>query len=222
MKWMYKLLMAVAFGLALGNTGQAGYFFEFEHSNYLVNPGESVLVQLFIVQTAPDDLLSTEGLFSGFTQVTYNESPFASDPAQVGSAADITPNPLFNFTAGLSVVHATSSAAGTASAPYGALIPVVAAVDRILLGGYKFTAGSVAGEVTSLRASILDPSQANFVTGVSFTVLDSFIVDGSSKITVNGSGPPPTVPEPASMAMLGIGLSVAILYARRGRKLATA
>lgn len=215
MKWMRTLTLAVVAGLGLGASSQASYFFEFAQADYEVDAGATVLVELYIVQDGPDTILSTLGLIAGFTTVTYNEAPFASDPAQVGSTDDIIANPLFNFTNGKEVVPATAATAGTASASYGTFEAVVASVDRILLGTYRFEAGLVVGEATSLRASIRDPSQTNFLAGDFVTVLDDLIEDGSTRISVVN---PVVIPEPTSIALVGLALPTGWLAARRIRR----
>jgi hypothetical protein len=208
---------------ALSGTAQAEFMFQFDQSSYEVTAGEAFDVQLYFVETGTS-ILNTLGLVSAATKLTYNEAPFASDPAQIGSLADVVYNPAFNFTAGLELIQATGSSAGTVSLPLGTFTPVMpeaATPDRILLGTFTFTAGSVVGEVTSLSASILaNSTQTNFVTGgTNPQVLDSLISGGEARILVVPSGGV-VIPEPTSVVMAGLGLSVALGSVIRRRRLA--
>jgi hypothetical protein len=127
---------------------------------------------------------------------------------------DIEENPAFDFpTPSLTYDGAKLSLAALAG-------PAVTGeeqspnVYRLLLGTFRFTAGSVLGESTPLRVTDYDPGFDDVVTG-DLRVLDSSpIYDGVARIT--------TVPEPGTLVLLAaavLSVLLAVFWQRRGMEL---
>ena len=96
--------------------------------------------------------------------------------------------------------------------------PVTATGNRILLGTFTFTGGTIGGEVTNLRATDFS-GFAETISGVNGTTLDGTIGDGFATITVNSTASA-TVPEPSGL-LFGL-FAVTGLVVRRRRPRARA
>ena len=85
--------------------------------------------------------------------------------------------------------------------------PAVLATDmgggsfRILIGTFRFTAGLIGGETTTIRAADIPDFSDDWITGADGQ-LDDVISAGRATITVNTSA----VPEPSSAIAMVIGL----------------
>jgi hypothetical protein len=216
----FHWLMALAALWALGGgTAQAAlYEFSFNQSNFTVSPGGTVDVPVFLRETvSPGEvsLLHDFGLVGAGVKVTFDVPPVPAHPARVLSAADIIPNPAFDLIGDRSVTPGSSAQLleGTF------LAPAVKAqgsgpVYDILLGTFRFTAGSEAGEVTHLRAGDFDiTGNFNVVNTLPPTVLDPLIREGTATITVVLA----VVPEPAALILTALGGAGLLGYAWRRR-----
>ena len=202
------------------STAQSALIYEFDQANYTIAPGGTVNVDVFLTQTAATTLLADEGLRFAGVRVFFDTAPLPMDRAEVVAATDITPNPAFNdtdpFFTGQEVVAGQSAgfldgvALGTA--------PVTATGNRILLGTFTFTGGTIGGEVTNLRATDFS-GFAETISGVNGTTLDGTIGDGFATITVNSTASA-TVPEPSGL-LFGL-FAVTGLVVRRRRPRARA
>ncbi len=183
------------------------YSYAFDRANYTADPGGTVEVRVFLqeVVTGGDrSRLANDGLVSAGVRVRFDVAPLPSRPAGVANLADILPNLVafddpfgpvkglglgsyaeFTETVGLTspAIHATSIAPDT---------------FRVFLGSFRFTVGSVPGEVTTIRA--LDvPTTNDTITGTGFE-LDPLIRVGEATIGMTA------VPEPRSVILLALGL----------------
>lgn len=209
-----KLLLTVAAVTLLAPLASADFSFEFGQAEYLVNPGDVVEVELYLVEDPGGGILATDGLISALTKLTFNEAPFAVDPAQV---ATVGINPGFDFNGDTDLTPATGSSVGTVELRPGVLLfPVTAppaTPDRILIATFSFVAGQAFGDVTSLKADLLDADASfeNYVTGgTQPIVIDRLIRVGFSRIV--------TIPEPGSLALIGLGLPLGLLVVARRRR----
>lgn len=213
----YKQLMLLLACLFLCNSSraQADLVYFFDQSNYDVAPDGTVDVQLFITQTGSTDVLTTEGLDSIGGRVFFNDPTVPSDPAVVLAASDIIPNIAFDddsleirdLVPGVSagIEDSIDFFAGTSGVKG----------TSILVGTFRFTAGSVLGEVTNLRGTDFDPTPGNdsIVSYDTLTGLDNLLGgDAIATITVS------TIPEPSSFLIFLSALSFTCL--RRNRNVA--
>jgi hypothetical protein len=129
----------------------------------------------------------------------FNEVPGPLEPAQVLSDLDIYPSNLFDEPVLTEVFHDPGVSAGLVGVVDVGKPPITG--NSIYLGTFTFTAGSIDGEVTRLRATDLSALFPDTVASDG-TELDELIIDGFSSITVTGS-PATAVPEPASSAIIG-------------------
>lgn len=208
------ILVSVATIATIAPTTRAGFILEFGRSQYLAAPRSNVEVDLYLVETPGSNVLATDGLITALTRISFNEGPFAVDPAQ---AVAVAINPGFDLSGSTDIAPATGTAPGTIDIRPAALIaPVTAPAampDRILLATITFVAGAASGDVTSLRAGLLetDPTFQNFVTGGDPAIgLDQDLRFGSSFIA--------TIPEPGSLALLAIALPPALLAVLHRRR----
>ncbi|MEL6105323.1 MAG: PEP-CTERM sorting domain-containing protein, partial [Planctomycetota bacterium] len=126
-------------------------------------------------------------------------------PAFIESIDRITINSVFDDTSA-SIIElvpgSSASIGGAVTDPFNA-----PAGESLLLGTIEFTAGSIVGETTMLRAtdlSMLDET----VSGIG-TPLDSVIQDGFASITVSA------VPEPSVAPLLLAAGSIGLFRRRK-------
>jgi hypothetical protein len=191
---------------------QADLMYRFDQANYVVAPGETVEVRVYLTETPGTAFLTTEGLFSAGVRVSFGEPPVPSSPAQVVSLGDILPNPAFD-----EVVRSLGGDwAGLAQAAL--MNPTVfpnPGTTEILLGIFRFTAGLIPGEVTNLLATDLHPPLlTETVTGLG-TALDKLIGEGRATITVDESVA--MIPEPSGLVLLATATLCLAGYRRRFR-----
>lgn len=210
MKCCLCLLSILAFCPSMS---RAGVMYAFEHASYTVAAGGTVDVRVYLQQTGLETILTDFGIISASVNVLFNEVPGPLEPAQVLSDLDITPSAAFDDPFLTGVFHDPGVSAGLVGVVDVGSPPI--AGNSIYLGTFRFTAGSIVGEVTTLRATDLS---LLFEDTVAFdgTELDGLIVDGFSSITVSGS--PAAVPEPASSAIVGTMLLAGWGVRRRQQK----
>lgn len=153
------------------------------------------------------------GLSGAGVRVMFNDTPQPSDRASVLSVNDIAASSAFD------VVVPSVSSTDAGLSLFSLSNPIVhgeeysPGVYRVLLGTFRFTAGSVLGETTRIRATDFDPELQDVITS-DFSTLDGSIADGRSAIT--------TVPEPDAISLLVAGGAMGLVYALRRRQVATA
>ncbi|MCR9200392.1 MAG: PEP-CTERM sorting domain-containing protein [Planctomycetaceae bacterium] len=194
--------------LLFSHAASAELIYEFGQSEYTATPNGTVDVDLYLRQTGGETVLSDFGLISVSGQILFNEAPGPTEPAEVLSTADITINPQFDDPFLSMPVLDPGTSAGMLGVIDITSPEVFANQDRIHLGTFRFTVGSIQDEVTSLRATDLDVAFEDTLTGNGL-FLDSLISDGLATITV--------VPEPSQVAALG-GLVLAAIGWRRRRQ----
>lgn len=216
-------LASLAFVLLIPvQSGQAALIFEFAvggtptTSITIPNVGDTVPVQVYLTQTSPDDILTTEGLDLAAIRVSFG-SPTVAAVLTVGDIA-----PGAGFVSISTAVNPAPYPPPPTSAdlneeapglPPATVFPPLGG-NSILLGTFTFTglaAGATAISVTDLdEGGVLD----DIVTGLG-TSLDGLITAGTGTITVLSSS---AIPEPSSLAlsMLAFGAaSVVVTYRRR-------
>ena len=192
------------------------YRWVFDQPVYQINPGAAVDVSVYLEETIEAgetpifDSSRGDGLGSIGLAVYWNDAP-PSDPAKVLNDSDVSGNPAFDY---VDTAAALADHAGLNElilfndAVYGVENPTD--TFRVLAGTFTFTAGSVVGEETPIRATDLDPGQADTVDSLGNVVLDSLIAEATARIDV--------VPEPGSLVLLLTGaLGLALLCARTRR-----
>lgn len=206
---MLRTLLVVTCMLMLHASSQAALVYTFDQSDYLVAPGDTVDVQVFLTQTDTTSILTDEGLSSAGVRVEFDlNQPI--DRAEVLSLSNIISNPAFDendplFT-GSELVPGHSAGLFDGISFLGT--PVVG--NSVLLGTFTFTSGAIGGEVTNLRATDFS-AFTETVSGVVGTPLDGMIGDGLATITVSA------IPEPSSVAMIGAAAVLVCLRRRRAR-----
>ena len=196
----------------------ADFMYQFAQSAYQVNPGQTVDVAVFLRETvAPGDmsLLATEGLFGAGVRIRWDVPPVPTQPARVLAVADIFDNPAFGTVSGLDVLLTSAGLAENVGlSPDGVLASGSGPNFDILLGTFRFTAGTIGGEVTHLRATDFDPASFDTLTNINGTPLDDLIADANATITVKNKGGA-TVPEPSSLPLLFVGMTLVALWRHR-------
>jgi hypothetical protein len=186
----------------------ADYMYVFDQSNYSVIPGGKVDVNVFLQETGnTTTVLRDVGLIGAGVQVRFDDPPQPSTPAEVLTNADVINNPQFeevwNAT---SKAHPTLSYADLSLATFGTVfgleIPLGSGTYRVALGTFTFTAGTVPGEVTHIRATDFSADSDTIAADANYTVLDSLIADGTATII--------TVPEPSAL-VLGVVAGLALV-----------
>lgn len=181
------------------STTWADVIYSFEHANYNVAAGGTVDVRVYLEQTGTETILTDFGIISASVNVMFNEVPGPVEPSSVLSDLDITPSAAFDDPILTEVFHEPGVSAGLVGVVDVGSSPL--AGNSIYLGRFRFTAGSIEGEVTTLRATDLSLLIEDTIA-LDGTLLDGVIGDGFSSITVTGS-PATAVPEPASSAIIG-------------------
>ena len=191
----------------------ASYRWVFDQSVYEANPGATVGVSVYLEETieageiAIFDSSQGDGLGSIGLAVYWSDAP-PSEPAKVLGDSDISENAGFDYvdTAAALADHAELNELILFNDPvYGVENPTD--TYRVLAGTFTFTAGSVTGEQTLIRATDLSAAQDDTLDSYGNVALDPFITDGTASINV--------VPEPGSLALLLAGvLGLALLCVR--------
>lgn len=209
--------VVLAFGSASARAA-AVYSLSAAQSNYTVAVGDTVDVQIFLVEQLgagdTSELMGPDaGLISAGFRLTYG----ASDPAQVLLANDIAPNPAFDSGATLMKDAVPGSASLREDVDFGSPpaqgVEASPGVVSLWLGTFRFTALVAGTTVVSVEDFDSDPQFIDFVTA-SFTDLDPAIQ--SSRFTINATNPG-VVPEPSSLAMAATAALGLVAVARRRR-----
>lgn len=228
MRNLTRILLAavVAPCLLAPSMAEAGsvYQFAFDQSTYQADPGGQVQVNVYLQERVSDgtaSVLATEGLIGAGVRVAFDLSPLPSDPARIGKLGDISLND------GPGAFSGGFQSTGLAAGSYAQLTetvdlfsPAVTATDlggglyQILLGTFRFTTGSIAGQTTLIEALDI-PGSSDVITG-SGSTLDPLIAPGRAGIWVEvGTS---AVPEPSSLLGLTIGMICAGGYAVARRR----
>jgi hypothetical protein len=201
-----------------GSTGVARatptYQYVFERNVYQVAPGGTIDVHVLLQETVGTGDISVlapggVGLFGAGVKVVFGDAPQPSDPARVRYDSDISASSAFDVvTPAVETIDAKLSLFALDNpAVYGQEYSL--GVYRLELGTFRFTAGTVGGESTPLRATDYDPVFDDVITSDLRALDGSPIYDGMATITTS-------VPEPGTMALLGSGFLVsAFLWLRR-------
>jgi hypothetical protein len=198
------LITAAALVLAANTAQAASYSYGFDQTNYNVSLGQTVDVLVYL-QEAGGTVFRDSGLIGSGVKAYFNDPPAPSSPAQVLSDAAVTNISGFEQVWSKTAAPASGYAGlslGTFNYVYGT--ETAPNEYRIPLGRFTFTAGSVAGQVTHLRATDFDLTMDDTVyydQSLNPVSLDGVIQDATATISV--------VPEPSAITLLLIaGLSL--------------
>ena len=191
--------LVLLFGARAADAGQI-FSFEFDRSNYVAAPSGLVDVQVFLRQTGTADAGQTNilggpgavGMTGTGVLVTFGTG--LSD-AQVLSPSDITGNAAFDNFGFPPFTSVSSGSAILSQSTSGAPVlgtNVALNTYDLLLGTFTFTAGTVLGQATTIRASIPLNSNDNVAaTSPDPTVLTN-IASAGATITVRARPPSPS------------------------------
>jgi hypothetical protein len=217
MKFPYStsFLLVLAVILPLGPTpARAELTLGFGQPAYAAAPGGGLDLAVYLTET-DTTILVDEGLNGAGLIVSFNLTPYASDPAQVVS---IGPNPGLNDSGDFilsSITPADGASAGSAELLFSVLLSDIlfppAGSSSILLGVFHVVAGTTPGETTLLSVDVL-PGGSQFITGAG-TILDTDITGGSASIIVVATA----VPEPSSLLLAAASIVLGVCLARRAR-----
>jgi len=179
------------------------YQYVFGNSSYTVACDGTVDVSVYLQETVGPQgtpVLSSSGvgLSTAGVKVLFSDPPQPIQPTRVLKLTDIWENMAFDFPTPSLTDTDADLALATLLNPSVTGEEISPGVYRLLLGTFHFTAGTVAGESTPIRATDYDPRFDDVVTGGDMRVLDNLIQDGSATIT--------TVPEPAAVEMLAAAI----------------
>jgi hypothetical protein len=205
---------------------QAGstYQLAFDQSTYQVDPGGKVVVSVFLqeqVTGGSTSVLATDGLIGAGMRLSFDVAPLPSDPAKILSLGDVTLNDGPGaFSGGVQSLMLNPGSYVDLTETVDVNNPAVTATDlggglfQILIGSFGFTAGSIAGQVTTIQAGDIPGSFQDWITGAG-DELDPLISAETARIEVRGAA----VPEPSGLIGLTVGLIGAGGYgvARRRR-----
>lgn len=239
------VLASALLSMMLVPTAQAERIFtyEFGSTQYNVPPGESVDVQVFLVETLSggdlgDSWLASETLSSAAVRLSYLD-PIPADKATLTSADRIAPNPQFDdpgspakplkdeiiddfvFWAGSPPEHEPIAGlsewvnlfATTGVSPE---VVVPGSKYRIPLGTFRFTAGTQHAVFTTVQATDLYPWLDETVTFANLAHPLGITLDG---LILSGETVIATIPEPSAVALsLGAVFAGACFWAVRRRR----
>ncbi|MCA9167151.1 MAG: hypothetical protein KDB23_05765 [Planctomycetales bacterium] len=197
----------------IASRSAADLVYTFDQDEFRVAPHQSINIDVYLSQNDPtgDPVdLRTDGLFSGGVRVVFSENP-PTEPATISSLLDITPNPLFDDNLlGEELFLEPGVSVGFVDGVADAFSPLKG--TRILLGSLRFTAGGRPGDITTLIATDLRPTDDTIAGDPNFTALDDLIRDGLAKITVAA------VPEPSSaifLAIVSCAITLKVMFKKR-------
>lgn len=173
--------------------------------------GTTADIGVYLVETAPDNILATEELFSAAVQITH-----ASGIARVLGPGDIVLNS--GWDSGSIQTEATATSAGFYADVGPNPFLQLDADGRIFLGRFTFTALSL-GTLSLTAKADRDPQLDDVVTGVNGTVLDALIRNASATIQVVNTSA--VIPAPPAIYLALIGAAVMCGYARLRRQKST-
>ena len=204
------VVLACVLMLSPARAGSA-YQLVFNQSTYQVDAGGDASVGVYLqeqVSGGSASVLATDGLIGAGVRISFDVAPLPGDPAKVLSVADVTSNDgPGGFSGGFQSVALMPGSYVHLTETVNLAAPAVIADDlggglyQIFIGSFRFTAGLIAGETTTIRAGDIPGASQDWITGTG-DVLDPMISAGTSTITVRGAA----VPEPSSLIGLTIGL----------------
>jgi hypothetical protein len=156
-------------------------------------------VAVYLVETG-GTVFRDSGLIGAGVKARFDDSPVPSNPAKILTLADVTNISGFELEWSKSTEPEAGYAdllLGTFDLVYG--IEVAPDVYRIPLGRFRFSAGTVLGEVTNIRATDYDPSSGDVVyydNELNPVELDGLLNDATATITI--------IPEPGTLFLLVI------------------
>jgi hypothetical protein len=205
-------------------TAEPTYEFAFDSDNYLVAPGGTVDITVYLKETVNEgpSVLNSDGVGIFGAGARLNFDGTSPTRAKVLYDTNITPNPVFtNISDPGIVIKSVTDTTAQLIATMGLISLDVAHADDptlgmaeylMTIGTFKFTAGSVPGEVTSVYTSRVlnegDEEIDAMITG-DIIALDSVV--GQSGFTIT------TIPEPSTLLLSGMA-AVAIFAFRCRRR----
>ncbi len=199
------MLVTMFSGFPLSSDANAGLIYQFTDSvgtvtsDFHVRVGQSVVINVYLAETAGTGFLSDDLLSAGLRI----ESSL-SGIAEVKSVGDIVPNPA--FTDFIDIPNPSALSAEFSGVAFTTpLVPDIS--NRILLGSFRYT-GLTQGIVT-LAAIDRDLNTDETISG-SFLALDSLISSNTADVTVEAIQ---AVPEPSTLFSFALGIG--ILFAQR-------
>lgn len=212
-RWM-ELLLTVVIVSIVGTTHAATYQYGFDQANYTASPGKTVDVLVYLQETG-GSVFRDNGLIGAGVAVCFDDLPQPTSPAKVLTLENIANVSDFEQEWSKHAVPASGYAdisLWTMDFVYGTEATTGSNVYRLLLGRFTFTAGSVSGEVTHIRATDFDTTSDDVVYYYNHDMstpiaLDGVIQDARATIT--------TVPEPCAIMLLAPGVAGILAYARR-------
>jgi hypothetical protein len=175
------------------------YDYVFGGADYQAPVGGTIEVPVFLqetVQSGDTAVLGPggPGLWGAGVTVVYGDPPQPSDPARVLSTSDILPSAAFDQQTPSVAMNQAKLALFCLTNPAVYGVEYSPGVYRLELGKFRFTAGTIPGESTPLRAIDYDPTLDDVVTSDQRALDGSPIHEGTAVIT--------TVPEPAAAILL--------------------
>lgn len=214
-RWMKLILTALVVSIA-ATTRAATYEYAFDQANYTVSPGNTVDVLVYLQETG-GSVFKGNGLIGAGVAVRLDDLPRPTSPAKVLTLEDVANVSDFEREWSKHAVPASGYvdlSLWTMDYVYGAETATGSDVYRLLLGKFTFTAGTVPGEVTHIRATDFDTTSDDVVYYYNNdmsnpTALDGVIQDATATIT--------TVPEPRNVVLLATGVAgiLACVWRRR-------
>lgn len=205
--------LSLALLLSTRSDVRADMIYAFDKDTYTVAPGGYITVRLFL-REAGSDVLATDGLYSAAGRIDLIGT-IPSEPAQVPGLGFFEPNTAAGFDGGSHFFRAPDLPPGSVgfSLDVDPSSPPVMSTGDLLLASFTYQAGSMAGEVTRLRASDLFQSPSDDTISGQGIVLDDSLGTAEARIVVT------EVPEPGSLCLLALGTClVAFRFARSSKR----
>lgn len=183
----------------------ATYEYVFDQTSYTASINGTVDVSVYLQET-DGTIFKDTGLINAGVKVRFDDSPVPSSPAKVLTTANITNVSDFDQVWPTSAAVPASGYAGLSLGTFGYVYGTETATDvyRIPLGKFTFTAGTVVGQVTHIRATDFSTSLDDTVyydTSLNPVALDASIQDATATITATAT------PEPSSVVLLATALA---------------